>query len=123
MSLASIIVANLNIYSFDRYRAALKGTWKDKPLPAAGQTFDLGAHLIDQTLTLFGKPEKLTAFIQNVRGLGSPEVDDTVRMKDKMMIARLSALIVHDLLAISCRKAILQPVHRHPARTHSVCAL
>ncbi|KAF9029462.1 NAD-P-binding protein [Hymenopellis radicata] len=62
---------------FDRYRATLKGTWKDQPLPAAGQTFDLGSHLIDQTLTLFGKPEKLTAFIQNVRGLGSPEVDDT----------------------------------------------
>jgi len=62
---------------FDRYRKGLKGTWKDEPLPAAGQTYDLGAHLIDQALTLFGRPEKLTAFIQNVRGVGSPEVDDT----------------------------------------------
>ncbi|KAF5387690.1 hypothetical protein D9615_000258 [Tricholomella constricta] len=62
---------------FDRYRKGLKGTWKDKPLPAAGQTYDLGSHLIDQALTLFGRPDKLTSFIQNVRGVGSPEVDDT----------------------------------------------
>lgn len=64
--------------SFDRYRGALKGTWKDKPLPGAGQTYDLGTHLIDQALALFGKPEKLTGFIQNIRGVGSPEVDDAV---------------------------------------------
>ncbi|KAG6878111.1 hypothetical protein C0993_012115 [Termitomyces sp. T159_Od127] len=61
---------------FDRHRKALKGTWKDDPLPAAGQTYDLGSHLIDQALTLFGRPERITAFIQNIRGIGSPEVDD-----------------------------------------------
>jgi hypothetical protein len=33
---------------------------------------------MDQALTLFGRPEKLTAFIQNVRGVGNPEVDDCV---------------------------------------------
>ncbi|KAJ8086465.1 hypothetical protein AAF712_002105 [Marasmius tenuissimus] len=62
---------------FDRYRTKAKGTWKDEPLPAAGQLFDLGSHLIDQTLTLFGRPTKLTAFTQNTRGVGSPEVEDT----------------------------------------------
>lgn len=62
---------------YDRYRKGLKGTWKDEPLAANGQTYDLGSHLIDQTLTLFGRPEKLTAFTQNVRGVGSPQVDDT----------------------------------------------
>ncbi|KAF9263540.1 NAD(P)-binding protein [Marasmius fiardii PR-910] len=62
---------------FDRYRSTLKGTWKDEPSPAAGQLFDLGAHLIDQTLTLFGRPSKVTAFTQNTRGIGSPEVEDT----------------------------------------------
>lgn len=63
---------------FDRYRAGLKGSWKDEPLPAAGQTYDLGTHLIDQTLVLFGLPESLTAFNQNVRAVGHPDVDDTV---------------------------------------------
>ncbi|EIM88136.1 NAD-P-binding protein [Stereum hirsutum FP-91666 SS1] len=62
---------------FDRYRASLKGTWKDEPKPAAGQTFDLGAHLIDQALTLFGRPKSVTAFIENIRGVGNPAVDDS----------------------------------------------
>ena len=67
-----------NLPRFDRYRTALKGTWKDEPLPAAGQVYDLGSHLIDQALVLFGRPESLTAFSQNVRGIGHPDVDDSV---------------------------------------------
>jgi predicted dehydrogenase len=66
-------------FRFDRYRPALKETWKDEPLPAAGQTYDLGTHVIDQALATFGRPQKITAFIENLRGIGSPEVDDSVR--------------------------------------------
>jgi hypothetical protein len=33
---------------------------------------------MDQILNLFGRPEKITAFIQNSRGVGNPEVDDSV---------------------------------------------
>ncbi|KAI0320646.1 NAD-P-binding protein [Amylostereum chailletii] len=62
---------------FDRYRAELKGTWKDEPKPAAGQLFDLGSHLIDQALALFGRPKSVTAFAENIRGVGSPDVDDS----------------------------------------------
>ncbi|KAJ3517564.1 hypothetical protein NLJ89_g421 [Agrocybe chaxingu] len=61
---------------YDRFRKGLKGTWKDEPLPAAGITYDLGSHLIDQALYLFGRPTRLTAFIQNLRGVGNPKVDD-----------------------------------------------
>ncbi|KAI0921381.1 hypothetical protein AcV7_008336 [Taiwanofungus camphoratus] len=60
----------------DRYRTFLKGTWKDHPAPANGLTYDLGSHLIDQSLVLFGRPTKLTAMIENVRGIGSKDVDD-----------------------------------------------
>ncbi|KAG6832940.1 hypothetical protein H0H92_004824 [Tricholoma furcatifolium] len=62
---------------YDRYRNTLKGTWKDEALPANGQTYDLGSHIIDQALVLFGRPEKLTAFVRNARAIGSPEVDDS----------------------------------------------
>ncbi|KAI0637946.1 oxidoreductase [Trametes polyzona] len=61
---------------FDRYRAELKGSWKDLPLEANGLTYDLAAHTIDQALVLFGRPAKITAFIENIRGLGSKDVDD-----------------------------------------------
>jgi predicted dehydrogenase len=63
--------------SFDRYRTALKGTWKDEAGPASGQTYDLGSHLIDQALALFGRPKSITAFIENTRNIGDPDVDDS----------------------------------------------
>lgn len=56
----------------------LKGTWKDSKLPAAGQVYDLGVHLIDQVVALFGKPQKVIGIVENVRGVGHPEVDDAV---------------------------------------------
>ena len=64
--------------SFDRYRNDLKDSWKKEDLPGAGQVYDLGTHLIDQTVVLFGRPASVTGFIANVRGLGNPNVDDTV---------------------------------------------
>jgi len=62
---------------FDRYRKGLKGTWMDQPLPAGGSTYNLGSHLIDQALILFGRPSRLTAFIQNSRQIGNMNVDDS----------------------------------------------
>ncbi|KAJ7047504.1 hypothetical protein C8F04DRAFT_1059091 [Mycena alexandri] len=62
---------------FDRYRKGIKNSWKDQPGPGIGHTYDLGTHLMDQALALFGRPDKLTAFIQNTRGVGNPDVDDS----------------------------------------------
>lgn len=61
---------------FDRYRPGLKGTWKDQALPAAGVLYDLGTHLIDQAYALFGRPQTVTATLENLRGIGDPSVDD-----------------------------------------------
>lgn len=42
---------------FDRYRSAIgPKTFKETPLPGSGLAYDLGAHLLDQAITLFGKP-------------------------------------------------------------------
>ncbi|KAJ7499053.1 hypothetical protein FB451DRAFT_1204089 [Mycena latifolia] len=62
---------------FDRYRKGTKNTWKDEPSPGTGHTYDLGTHLMDQILALFGRPDRLTAFVQNNRGVGHPDVDDS----------------------------------------------
>jgi predicted dehydrogenase len=63
---------------YDRYRNSLKGSWKDTASPGTGLVYDLGTHLIDQALHLFGKPSKITAFLQNLRGIGDDSVDDNV---------------------------------------------
>ena len=44
---------------FDRYRPQVPGRWRDENLPGSGLWFDLGAHLVDQVLQLFGMPDAL----------------------------------------------------------------
>ncbi|MBU4436522.1 MAG: oxidoreductase, partial [Alphaproteobacteria bacterium] len=46
---------------FDRYRPLVRDRWREKP--GAGALLDLGPHLIDQALVLFGKPEAIYADI------------------------------------------------------------
>ncbi len=60
---------------FDRYSPDIKpGAWRDDVLPGSGILFDLGSHLIDQALCLFGLPESIKATLRSERA-GSP-VDD-----------------------------------------------
>jgi predicted dehydrogenase len=66
------------ISRYDRYRNFLKGSWKDTASPGTGLVYDLGTHLIDQALHSFGRPAKITAFLQNLRGIGDDSVDDNV---------------------------------------------
>jgi scyllo-inositol 2-dehydrogenase (NADP+) len=48
---------------YDRFRLEPKaGAWREKAdHPAAGVLFDLGPHVIDQALVLFGEPKRITA--------------------------------------------------------------
>ncbi|HEY6128134.1 MAG TPA: oxidoreductase [Candidatus Acidoferrum sp.] len=51
--------------AFDRCRPQLRtGSWKEKPAPGSGVFFDLGPHLVDQVLQLFGAPEYIQADIR-----------------------------------------------------------
>ena len=46
---------------YDRFRPAPKGGWKEDAVPGSGILWDLGPHLIDQALVLFGLPETVSA--------------------------------------------------------------
>jgi scyllo-inositol 2-dehydrogenase (NADP+) len=46
---------------YDRFRPHLRNAWRERPGPGSGILYDLGVHLIDQTLQLFGLPHGLTA--------------------------------------------------------------
>ncbi len=43
---------------FDRFKAEVDSRWKEQDRPGGGILFDLGSHLIDQALCLFGSPKK-----------------------------------------------------------------
>lgn len=46
---------------FDRYRNFIQESWKEEPKPGTGSLYNLGPHLIDQTLNLFGWPKSIWA--------------------------------------------------------------
>jgi scyllo-inositol 2-dehydrogenase (NADP+) len=50
---------------FDRFRPTPReNTWKESENPANGMLFDLGPHLVDQALSLFGDPQAITASVR-----------------------------------------------------------
>ncbi|MDZ7743063.1 MAG: oxidoreductase [Bacteroidota bacterium] len=60
---------------FDRFKPVLyEEAWRDIDQPGSGILYDLGSHLIDQALLLFGKPNSIFADIRAQRP-GS-QVDD-----------------------------------------------
>lgn len=57
---------------FDRWRPAVPKVWKEER--DGGSWQDLGPHLVDQTICLFGKPDAVTATITTLReGAKSPD--------------------------------------------------
>ncbi|HEY1800363.1 MAG TPA: oxidoreductase [Terriglobales bacterium] len=44
---------------YDRFRPEVKKRWRELPGPASGTWYDLGAHLADQALQLFGVPDSV----------------------------------------------------------------
>lgn len=62
-------------FRFDRFKDKPSAkVHKETPGPGTGTLYDLGAHLIDQALQLFGMPEQIFADINKVRLF--TEVDD-----------------------------------------------
>ena len=59
---------------FDRFRPNPRQRWRELPGPGAGIWYDLGPHLIDQVLCLFGMPMSVTARCLPIRE-GSEVVD------------------------------------------------
>lgn len=65
---------------FDRFRPALKpGAWREQQEPGSGTLLDLGSHLADQALLLFGLPQAVWADVRAERD-GS-QVDDAFDLR------------------------------------------
>jgi scyllo-inositol 2-dehydrogenase (NADP+) len=84
---------------FDRYRYAIQpDTWKEQAEAGAGLLYNLGSHMIDQALVLFGMPEAVTALTRIVRNRG--EVDDWYDIKlhyRDLIVSTKSSYLVREL--------------------------
>ena len=52
---------------FDRFRPALRDRWREDGGPGSGIWYDLGPHLVDQALVLFGAPLRVGADLAVLR--------------------------------------------------------
>ncbi len=57
----------------DRFRPVVRKRWREDPGPGAGLWFDLGPHMIDQALYLFGLPTFVQASFGILRNGGQTE--------------------------------------------------
>ena len=58
---------------FDRFRPQVRDRWREREQPGSGLWYDLGPHLLDQMLQLFGWPQAITADLDCQRGEGSTD--------------------------------------------------
>lgn len=85
---------------FDRFRPDVRGRWREQAGPGAGLWYDLGPHLVDQALQLFGTPVGITLDLEMQRE--NAETDDyfhaLLRYPRLRVVLHGSALMVaHDL--------------------------
>lgn len=85
---------------YDRYKEELSPkVHKEIPGPGRGVLYDLGSHLIDQALTLFGKPEGVFGDIRTVRPVS--QIDDYFDLTlfyPKLRVKLKSSLLVREAL-------------------------
>jgi predicted dehydrogenase len=68
-ALADGLVGGASVFEsrFDRFRPQVQDRWRERPGPGAGVWWDLGPHLVDQAIELFGTPDTITADIATLR--------------------------------------------------------
>lgn len=79
----------------DRYRPAVRDRWRESAGPGAGIWYDLGPHLVDQALQLFGLPERVQAAlaIQRTGGLSDDWAHVRLDYGARQVIVHASMLV------------------------------
>jgi predicted dehydrogenase len=79
----------------DRYRPHVRRRWREDEGAGAGLWFDLGPHLIDQALYLFGLPQSISANLATLRENG--KTDDWAHIQlnyERMRVVLHASLLV-----------------------------
>src|SRR5690606_11087827 len=83
---------------FDRFRNALRpNAWREANLPGSGIWYDLGAHLVDQSLQLFGLPLAVNADLRIQRpGAGAVDDFDVILHYPEIKVSLKGAMLVKE---------------------------
>lgn len=85
---------------YDRFRPDPRtyGFWREEVLPGSGVFYDLGPHLIDQALVLFGWPQEIYADIRMMKPYS--KVDDYFDVKlyyENLIVTLHSSMLVREM--------------------------
>jgi predicted dehydrogenase len=86
--------------TLDRWRPKSRVAWKDNPSLGGGVLLDLGTHLVDQALAIFGKPQAIGAEVLRERDGAGADDCFTLRL-------RYPGLSV--VLASACLSSLARP--------------
>lgn len=79
----------------DRFRPQVRDRWRERPGPGSGLLYDLGPHLIDQALVLFGIPNSVQATIAKQRT--AAQTDDffclVLRYGERVLMLQAGSLV------------------------------
>ena len=80
---------------FDRFKPIPRDhSWKEAAHPANGMLMDLGPHLVDQALALFGMPKLVTASVRNDReGSAIEDAFDIILTYDRLLVFCRAAML------------------------------
>jgi len=82
---------------YDRFRPAPRGSWKEAAVPGSGILWDLGPHLVDQALALFGPPGTVWADLGMQRaGVEAVDYAHLVLGYGRLRVLLHAAMVVRD---------------------------
>lgn len=84
---------------FDRYRNFIQpNTWKEELESGSGIVFNLGSHMIDQALLLFGRPKAVGAEIRTIRNDGQNDDFFIIRLdySENISVSLRGSLLVSE---------------------------
>jgi len=81
--------------NWDRFRPEVRDRWRERRGPGAGLLADLGPHMIDEVLQLFGLPESISAdiFAQRPAAVVDDYFDLTLHCGTRRVCLRASSLV------------------------------
>jgi predicted dehydrogenase len=86
--------------NLDRWRPVTRAAWKEDPSQGGGLVLDLGTHIADQALLLFGNPEAVSAEVLRERDGDGSDDSFTLRLRYPRLWTTLGA---------NCLSALTRP--------------
>ncbi len=84
---------------FDRFRPLVRDRWREQAVAGGGIWFDLGPHLVDQALCLFGLPDAVSGDLAVQRGDG--QIDDWAHVVLHFGAVRAVRAVLHASMLVA----------------------